>query len=398
MKGYRIDLNQFYPGINALTLSTILVDLAARFDDPASPDPEIIWVRNNLEDVRGSLIFALDKYIDEDKADYWTLASYAELKVLTAKSVNEVVRGYRKALTASRRNLFFLQSSLSQLEMLKSLDMRTEFVEAGILVINEELRRMRKEEVSEEADKANEKKVEAVRKREGQVFLFSGYMINNSKKKDSHFPPEKEEDIRRAIQAVLNKQNSGPDDMAVTTGMDAGSEIIFVELCVERGIPVRAYFPTAEAPYVRDFVSPGGEQWVERFYRMRNHPLVDEFYQPEQVGLPKEGDNVHERNNRWALYSALLRGIDKVRLIALWDGKNESSKDLDVRLVKHMVDLMRDTGGMVEQINPFKLLPDLPVPAPVVVLSEPVVEAKALPAPQAELPKVKQLKPRNKKK
>jgi tetratricopeptide (TPR) repeat protein len=399
MKGYRVDLNQFYPGINALTLSTILVDLANRYDDPTSPDPEIGWVRQNLEDVRGSLVFALDKYIDEDKADYWTLASYAELKVLTAKSISEVVRGYRKALTASRRNLFFLQSSLAQLEMLKSLEMRAEFVEAGIQVINEEIRRMRKEEVSEESNKAGEKKIEVPHKREGQVFLFSGYMISNSKKKENHFPPEKEQDIRKAIQQALERHNAGPDDMAVTTGMDAGSEIIFVELCTERGIPVRAYFPTAEAPYVRDFVSPGGEQWVERFYKMRNHPLVDEFYQPELVGLPKEGDNVHERNNRWALYSSLLRGIDKVRLIVLWDGKNELSKDLDVRLVKHMVDLMRDTGGIVEQINPFKLvLPDEVAVPPVVVLREPVAEPKALLAPQEPAPKIKQLKAKTKKK
>jgi hypothetical protein len=82
---------------------------------------------------------------------------------------------------------------------------------------------------------------------------------------------------------------------------------------------------------------------------------VNEFYQPDCVGLPKEGDNVHERNNRWALYSALARGIDKVRLIALWDGKAEAPRDLDARLVRHMVDLMRDTGGIVEQINPIKL-------------------------------------------
>jgi hypothetical protein len=94
---------------------------------------------------------------------------------------------------------------------------------------------------------------------------------------------------------------------------------------------------------------------VERFYKMRNHPLVDEFYQPDCVGLPKAGDNVHERNNRWALYSALARGIDKVRLIALWDGKGEVCQDLDARLVKHMVDLMRDTGGMIEHLNPTKL-------------------------------------------
>jgi len=54
-----------------------------------------------------------------------------------------------------------------------------------------------------------------------------------------------------------------------------------------------------------------------------------------------------------------VRGIDKVRLIALWDGKNDLAEDLDVYLVKHMVDLMRDTGGMVEQINPTKLSAEL---------------------------------------
>ncbi len=356
LKGYRLDLNQFYPGVNALTLSTMVVELANKFDDPKSPDPEIVWVRNHLDELRGSLVFALEANMDTEKADYWTLVSMAELKVLTAKSVQEVVRGYRKALTASRRNTFFLQSSLSQLEMLESLDMRPEYVQAGIQVIQEEMRRMKKEEDTESAtDRNGGGKKDEPKRGEGHVFLFTGYMINNTNKKESHFPPEKEQDIRSAIRSVLQKYNAGPDDLAVTTGMDAGSEIIFVELCADRGIPVQAHFPTQEARYVRDFVSPGGEQWVERFYKMRNHPLVVEYYQPDQVGLPKEGDNVHERNNRWALYSALARGVDKARLIALWDGKGEAPKDLDARLVKHMVDLMRDVGGMVEHINPAKL-------------------------------------------
>jgi len=353
MNGFRVDLNNTYPGVNALTLSTMLVELAARYDDPESPDPDILWVRDNLPDLRGSLTFGLETIIDRNEADYWTLVSMAELKVLTAKSVQEVVRAYRKSLTASRRNIFYLQSSLGQLEMLKSLDMRTEYVDAGINVIKEEIRRMRKE-LEEEEEKLTGK-VEKQPLQEGYVFLFTGYMVDNPKKSISHFPPETEADIKRAIEIVLDKFDAGPDDLAVTTGMDAGSEIIFVESCVERGVPVQAYFPSAEAPYVRDFVSPGGERWVERFYNMRNHPLVDEFYQPDQVGQTKEGDNVHERNNRWALYSALGRGIDKVRLIALWDGKNELANDLDARLVKHMVDLMRDTGGIVEQINPVKL-------------------------------------------
>jgi hypothetical protein len=263
-----------------------------------------------------------------------------------------VARTYRKALTASRGNQFRLQSSLAQLEILLALEMREEFAQAGIDVISEELKRIRKDLYGEERQAS---KTEKAPRQEGMVLLFTGYMVGNGKQ-EIQFPPEMEDQIKAAIEAVLEKYQAGPDDLAVTTGMDAGSEILFVESCVARGVPVQAYFPLLEGPYVREFVSPGGEGWLERFYRMRNDLLVNEFYQPDCVGLPKEGDNVHERNNRWALYSALARGIDKVRLIALWDGKAEAPKDLDARLVKHMVDLMRDTGGIVEQINPGKLV------------------------------------------
>jgi tetratricopeptide (TPR) repeat protein len=357
LKGYRLDLDQMFPGVNALTLGTILVHLADKYDNQTEPDPDITWVRDLLPELRGSLIFALESKAQEDGADYWDLASLAELRVLTADVVQQVTRAYRKALTATRRNLFFLQSSLRQLEILHSLHMRAEFVQAGINAIKEEIRRIQKEVVGEKPKsiKGKKEKAEKPKKGNGLVFLFTGYMINNPKKKEEHFPPEKEPEIKAAIGAVLDKYNAGPNDLAVSTGMDAGSEILFVECCVERGIPVQAYFPLLEAPYVRDFVSPGGEKWVERFYTMRNNPLVTEYYQPDSVGLPKDDDNVHERNNRWSLYSALSRGIDKMRLIAVWDGKSETSKDLDARLVKHMVELMRDTGGIVEQINPTKL-------------------------------------------
>ncbi|HET9908452.1 MAG TPA: tetratricopeptide repeat-containing protein [Anaerolineales bacterium] len=361
LKGYRIDLDQSNttPGVNALTLGTILIYLADKFDNQTQPDPEITWVRELLPDLRGSLLFGLESKAQLDGADYWTLVSLAELRVLTAEVTQQVTRAYRKALTATRRNLFFLQSSLRQLEVLHSLNMRSEFVHAGITAIKEEIKRIQKDVLTEKPSKGKADKVEKPKKGSGLVFIFTGYMVNHPKKKEDHFPPEKEPEIKAAIGTVLDKYGAGPSDLAVSTGMDAGSEILFVECCVERGIPVQAYFPMSEAPYIRDFVSPCGGKWVERFYTMRNDPLVTEYYQPDSVGLPKEGDNVHERNNRWALYSALSRDIDKMRLIAVWDGKNESSKDLDARLVKHMVDLMRETGGIVEQINPGKLSRDV---------------------------------------
>ena len=358
LKGYRFDLNQTYPGVNALTLGKVLIHLADRFDDKQAPDPEIQWVRNILPELEGALVFALESRARDEKADYWTLISLAELHIHSADTVQQVGRAHRKALTASRRNQFFLQSTLGQLDMLRLLDMRREFVRAGINVLRGEMNRMLKEKFSEESQPKNRtgKSPKAkTKKRQGMVFLFTGYMVSYAGKTENQFPPDKEAELRQAINVVLDRHIAGPEDLAITTGLDAGSEIIFVECCTERGIFVEAYFPISESPYVRDFVSPAGEQWVERYFKMRNHPRVDEYYQPDCVGLPKEGDNVHERNNRWALYSALAYGIDNVRLVAVWDGRSESCADLDARLVKHMVDLMRDTGGMVEQINPGKL-------------------------------------------
>jgi hypothetical protein len=352
LRGYRLDLDEFYPGVNAHTLGTILIYLADQFEDKAQPDPEIQEVRELLSELRGSLLFALETKTKAENADYWSFISLGELLILTAEVAQQVSRAYRKALTASRGNQFRLQSSLAQLEILGLLGIRAEFVQAGMDVIQEELKRIRRDLFGDDGER-NQQQTSPQQK--GMVFLFTGYMVNNDRKQESQFPPEMEEEVRTAIEAILDKYHAGPDDLAVTTGMDAGSEILFAECCVERGVPVQAYFPLFEGPYVRDFVSFAGEGWQERFYKLRNDPLVNEFYQPDCVGIPKEGDNVHERNNRWALYSALARGIDKVRLIALWDGKAEAPKDLDARLVRHMVDLMRDTGGIVEQINPTKL-------------------------------------------
>ena len=106
MKGFHIDLNNYYPGVNALTLSTIAIHLADKFDDKKDPDPDITRIRKELPELRGALIFALEARAEDEIADYWTLISLAELRVLTAENTSSVARAYRKALTASRRNLF----------------------------------------------------------------------------------------------------------------------------------------------------------------------------------------------------------------------------------------------------------------------------------------------------
>ncbi len=351
VRGFRDNLNNTYPGINALTLATILVHLADQFDDKQDPDPDIENIRRNMPELHGALEFALEhQTYNNDQADYWTLASLAELRVLTSDRIQKVVRAYRKALPASRRTIFYLQSSIQQLELLKMLKMRDEYVDAGMRVLREELSRLHKEEYNDELEKNGKPHQHA----QGNVFLFSGYMIDKDQQGEACFPAHLEEDVRTAINKILDRLGAGPEDLAIVAGMSAGSELIFIESCAQRGMPVEVYLPVPEAAYIRDNVSPMGDAWVERFYKSRNHPLVEEFYQTERLGLPKAGDDLHERNDRWALYSSLLRGIDKTRLIAVFDDKSSSNQRRDARLARYMIDLMRDMGGQVEMINPSR--------------------------------------------
>jgi tetratricopeptide (TPR) repeat protein len=355
MRGFHIDLNNYYPGVNALSLSRMMVHIADKFENKKDPDPEIEVIRKELPNLESALIFALESSTEDDQGDYWTLISLAELMVLTATNVSSVERAYRKALTASRRNLFNLNSSLKQLETMKALGLRNDYVNVGIQTIKEEIARTNIEEYGRAPDKKHPRKKG---KNNGRAFLFTGYMVDFPGKEKKTFPADKENEIRHDIEKKLDSFKLVPDDRAFIAGLSAGSEIIFAEICAERGMKVKVFLPLPEAEYIQEFVSPAGDGWVERFYKIRNHPLVDEMYQTENVGAPKKGDDTYERNNRWALYSSLGLGIDRVRLIALWNGQSDLPKDRDAHLVRHMMELTRNIGGTIEQINTSKYLYD----------------------------------------
>ncbi len=347
LKGFRADLNEFYPGINALTLGMMLIHMADRFEERENPDPDIASVRQVLPDLRGALEFSLETRAADDQADYWTLVSLAELRVLTAESPQQVERAYRKALPASHRKIFNLQSSIQQLEILQALDMRPAFVEAALAVLQEEVKRLRGEDYSESSKKDDIDR---------RAFVFSGYMMDAPREKEKNFPPALEEPVRQAIFQVLDRFQVGPEDLALTTGLAAGGDLIFAECCLERGIPVKVYMPLPDADYLQDFVSPCGEAWVERFYKARSHPLLSQRYQADRLGPPRPNDDLYERNNRWVMYSALGAGAENVRLIALYESRSLRGASRDAALVHHMVELAREAGVPVEQINPVKLV------------------------------------------
>ena len=339
LAGYELDQNNYYPGINALTGSVLMDFLATKFD--VKDDPDVEAIRENLPKLKGAIHFALESTTQRNATDYLALVSLGELEVTIAEDPARVTRAYRKALTAARKNIHFLNSSLYQLHLLESLGFRPEFVQTGIDVLQGEIDRISYDESSEESGKPKDPP---------QVFLFAGHEIDRAGRSEPRFPIEMESEARTKIAKTLDKFNANDNDIAITSGAAAGGDILFLEACVERGVKADIHLPFEEPRYIKEFVSYAGGKWVERFYALRNNPNITIRQQTDHLGRPKRGDNVYERNEKWSLYSSLMYGIDRSRLILLWDG----IVDNDPGGPDNMLEEFRQLGGIAEHLNTTK--------------------------------------------
>lgn len=339
LAGYRLDQDNYYPGINALTLA-MLVDSMAEQNN-LTDDPDVEAIRADLPKIKGAVQFALEDKAEQDTTNYWALVSLAELQVSIADDPVKVSRAYKKALTAARKNVYNLKSALSQLRLLQSLGFRPDYVQAGIDAIKGELGRIHHEEETIDLGDFPDPP---------QVFIFSGHPIDPPGRAELRFPPAMEKETRDRIGKALDKFQADHHDLAVTCGAAAGGDIIFIEVCLERNMTVEVHLPFEEGRYLQRSVSYAGDQWIERFYNIRNNANVKIWLQPDYLGRVKFGDNMYERNERWALYSSFIHGLDRMRLIALWDGLMEDNPGGPDK----MIDRVRQLGGITEHLNTTK--------------------------------------------
>lgn len=73
---------------------------------------------------------------------------------------------------------------------------------------------------------------------------------------------------------------------------------------------------------------------------------------PEELGQAPDGVSVHDRCNRWILYTALSGGLAKTSFVTLWNGEMGDGPGG----TQHMVELVRKlTGRQPEIIDPRTL-------------------------------------------
>ncbi len=101
-----------------------------------------------------------------------------------------------------------------------------------------------------------------------KVIIGSGHMIDLPGRPTPRFPPENEKGVRTALATVLDGWEIGPVDLALTGGA-RGADILFAELCLDRGATVRLVLALPEEEFLTSSVRLEGSDWEERYIAIR---------------------------------------------------------------------------------------------------------------------------------
>jgi tetratricopeptide (TPR) repeat protein len=314
-RGFREDLNHFYPGLNALALLTIATELITALPDqwidqhetPAQAEQE----RQALDERRRTLAGAVELSIDsavesesESQADPWVHVSVADLRLLTGRRTGAVSKAFREALAGQPS--FVTDSVRTQLKLYASLDL-----------LREPVARVLSELPAESATPPAAAKPRTI--------LFTGHQMDAPDRKEPRFPPEKEGLARAAIRDAVMREAAGPGGALGLAGAASGGDILFHEVCQELGVPTLLYLALPPDLYVAESVAPAAGNWVRRFYA-----ILEKFEKPPVLAgsktLPgwlrhRAGYSIWQRNNLWMLNEALSAGARHLTVLALWNGK-----------------------------------------------------------------------------
>jgi MAP3K TRAFs-binding domain len=290
-KGFYKDPSHYYSGINAVGLMHLLTHLTGNEE----------WSATRKE-IEGGVRWAVRAALDKDSKDYWARATLAELEGLS--NTKEVIEAaLRSAVAVADKDWFKLHSSREQLLLYKDLGFRPAEVQSGLEIINRSLARVTRPEG---------------RWLPRQVFLFSGHAIDAPDCKEPRFPADKEPIAAKAIADRLDALGAGPEDLAICNGT-CGGPLLFAEACLERQVRLDVRIPFDEPTFLQKCVAFAGDDWVERYYKMKCNDKTRVYVMSDELGPEPENTNPYARNNLWLLHSALSWGPDKSRFLYLWN-------------------------------------------------------------------------------
>jgi hypothetical protein len=195
---------------------------------------------------------------------------------------------------------------------------------------------------------------EGTERRFKRVFVASGHMIDTPERSKERFPARKETVVRERVARQLESWNVGAGDLAICGGA-RGADMLFAELCADRGAEVWLFLPLPEEKFLEESVRLPRSDWEQRYFKLKEREGVKLFLQSERLKRPPAGASVYSRNNLWMINTARVEADDPRNLYALlvWDEKPTGdgaggTSDFAARI--------KNLGGhLAPIINPTKL-------------------------------------------
>jgi tetratricopeptide (TPR) repeat protein len=320
-QGFMEDLNSFYPGLNALSLLVVAIELAkmqpaiwqSRFDtdeEAAAQLGSLVMQRQALAGAVGSSLEAAKQRLQHsNQPDRWLDISSADYQFLTSNRPSKVAFAYSSALAGAPD--FFFDAARQQLELFQHL---------GILKDNTQ----QALEVFKPAVSGNSTP-QAAGLPPSRTILFTGHMIDEPGRNPPRFPTLITDKVRAAIRSKVQQEKDRTDGTIVAIASGAsGGDLLFHEVCTEMGLEHRLYLPLPPDRFRNESVSPAGREWEDRFDNLLRqcklyHCMVSSPDLP--VWLAAEtGYSSWQRANLWLVHEALAVGAKSFSLLALWDG------------------------------------------------------------------------------
>ena len=348
-QGFLENLDSFYPGLNALSLLTLAIELAkqmpdaweTRFETEFQAKSELDALQSQRLRLAGavgvSLEVARQRLLEDGKEDRWVNISLADFLFLTTDRPQRITFAYQSALAGAP--VFYSDSARAQLDLFRQL---------GVLVDN--------------ATKALEVFTSPAPAKEpaqppARVILFTGHMIDPPGATPPRFPDSIRAKARQAILDKVQQEMTRTEGKVVAIASAAsGGDLLFHDVCEELGIEHRLLLPLAPDRFRNESVSPAGRFWEDQFDRLlRKYSAPPYLSNSDDLPIwlsAKTDYSTWQRANLWLLKEALAVESENLTLIALWDGV----KTEGIGGTSHMRVIAQEYGAALVNIYTADLL------------------------------------------
>ncbi len=263
--GFMEDINHYYPGMNALAMSTIVIELAelqpnvwdSRFDSDDEPQPQLRRQRTRRDQLAAATALALDAAKAaarrEDRTDPWLDLSLADHRFLTSDRVEFVAQSYRDAVVRVDDG-FNRASAAAQILLFRDLGIFVDKAEAALAALG----------------LPDDHVPCAKSEPRTRILVSSGHRVDEPGRPQPRFPDTKQaEDLARSlITAAIEEEMSYAEGAVVgMAGLANGNDILFHEIAADLGVETEAVLAMPEKQYLGRSVGETGT-WPERFRRL----------------------------------------------------------------------------------------------------------------------------------